>query len=72
MLFYYAVTNASALTLAAEERRWTRALPVGGIIGCIVLGLSLPAARVVGGTALLGVGSVVWLASTRRPAARAQ
>lgn len=64
VLFYYAVANASAFTLTADERRWPRAFPVLGLIGCATLGFSLPAASIIGGTALLTVGLIVWL--TRR------
>ena len=66
VLFYYAVANASAFTLTADERRWPRALPVLGLIGCVALGFSLPAASIIGGTVLLGIGAIVWLATTRR------
>ena len=61
VLFYYAVANASAFTLAAGERRWPRALAVVGLVGCVTLGFSLPAGSVIGGTVLLAVGAIVWL-----------
>ena len=61
VLFYYAVANASALTLTPDERRWPRSVPVLGLLGCVVLGFSLPAASVIGGTWLLGIGAIVWL-----------
>jgi APA family basic amino acid/polyamine antiporter len=60
VLFYYAVTNASAFTLAPAERRWPRALTVAGLIGCVGLGVALPPASVIGGTALIVAGAVVW------------
>ena len=66
VLFYYGVANASAFTLTAEERRWPRALPVLGLIGCIALGISLPLASIIGGTALLTTGAIVWLTRHRR------
>jgi APA family basic amino acid/polyamine antiporter len=65
VLFYYAVANASAFTLTAEERRWPRALPVIGLVGCAVLGFSLPFTSVAGGTALLVAGAFVWLVRDR-------
>lgn len=65
VLFYYAVANASAFTLTADERRWPRAAPVLGLIGCVVLGCSLPAASIIGGTVLLAVGGIVWLVRRR-------
>jgi len=66
VLFYYAVANASAFTLTPDERRWPRALPVLGLIGCVALGFSLPAASIIGGTVLLGIGAIAWIATTRR------
>jgi APA family basic amino acid/polyamine antiporter len=60
VLFYYGVTNASAFTLATDERRWPRAFAVLGLIGCLGLGISLPAASIMGGTVLLAVGALVW------------
>jgi APA family basic amino acid/polyamine antiporter len=66
VLFYYAVANASAFTLTADERRWPRALPVLGLIGCVALGFSLPTASIMGGTALLTIGAIVWLVRQRR------
>jgi basic amino acid/polyamine antiporter, APA family len=60
VLFYYAVANASAFTLTPAERRWPRALTVAGLIGCIGLGVALPAASVIGGALLLTAGAVVW------------
>lgn len=41
VLVYYAIANASALRLSREERRWPRALPVLGLVGCCALALSL-------------------------------
>jgi APA family basic amino acid/polyamine antiporter len=70
VLFYYSVANASAYTLTADERRWPRAIPVLGVVGCVALAFSLPAASIVGGLALLSIGAVVWLVRHRRRAAR--
>jgi APA family basic amino acid/polyamine antiporter len=61
VLAYYAITNASALTLSANERRWPRALAVLGLLGCVVLALSLPATSIVAGTVLLAAGAIAWL-----------
>jgi basic amino acid/polyamine antiporter, APA family len=70
VLFYYTVANTSAFTLTADERRWPRAVPVLGIVGCVALGFSLPAASVIGGATLLSIGAVAWLARRHlRPAA---
>ncbi len=65
VLFYYGVANASAFTLTATERRWPRALPVVGLIGCVALGFSLPAASIIGGVVLLAIGVILWLIRNR-------
>lgn len=59
-LGYYSLTNASAWTLTARERRWPRWVAGGGVVGCAVLALTLPIEAVLGGLALLALGSVVW------------
>jgi APA family basic amino acid/polyamine antiporter len=68
VLFYYAVANASAFTLAPTERRWPRALTVVGLIGCIGLGVALPLATVLGGCVLLASGACVWAVRSARRA----
>jgi APA family basic amino acid/polyamine antiporter len=59
VLVYYAVANASAWTLPAEHRRWPRALAALGLLGCIVLACTLPAATVLAGGAVLAAGVIV-------------
>lgn len=61
VLVYYAVTNAAAWTLNPDERRWPRALAVLGLLGCVVLALTLPVVSVVGGAILLTLGALVYL-----------
>jgi basic amino acid/polyamine antiporter, APA family len=61
VLTYYALTNAASWTLPADQRRWPRRLTVTGLLGCIVLALTLPREAVLGGILLLAVGSLVWL-----------
>lgn len=56
VLIYYAVANASAFTLRPEERRPRRAIPVIGLVGCVVLACALPLSAVLSGTTVLGVG----------------
>ena len=62
VLTYYAITNASAWTLAAEDRRWPRPLAGAGLVGCVVLAATLPTASVLIGLAVLAVGAAVWAA----------
>jgi basic amino acid/polyamine antiporter, APA family len=65
VLSYYAITNASALTLRPEQRRWPRVVAMAGLFGCLVLVLSLPVGVVLSGTAVLAVGVVVRLIGVR-------
>ena len=59
VLTYYAITNAAALTLTPQQRRWPRAIAVGGFVGCAALAVSLPWRIVVSGAAVLLVGVIV-------------
>ncbi|PZS36321.1 MAG: amino acid permease [Pseudonocardiales bacterium] len=56
VLLYYAIANSSAFTQPREHRRWPRALNVLGAAGCVVLALSLPAASLAAGAAVLASG----------------
>jgi APA family basic amino acid/polyamine antiporter len=56
VLIYYAVANASAFTLRPGEGRPARAIPVVGLVGCVVLGCALPLSSVLSGAAVLGLG----------------
>jgi len=64
VLGYYALTNASAWTLGSTERA-TRPVAAIGLVGCLVLALTLPSGAVIGGAALLIVGSVAWFMRRR-------
>src|SRR5206468_3122682 len=71
VLTYYAVTNASALTLAARERRWPRALAALGLAGCLVVAASLPGATAVRGVVVLACGLVLFAITRVRRRTRA-
>ncbi|RCG29989.1 amino acid permease [Sphaerisporangium album] len=60
VLVYYAIANASALTLSAAEGRPPRAIPVVGLAGCLLLAFSLPLSATLTGGAVLAAGLVVW------------
>lgn len=60
VLAYYAITNASALTLSSDERRWPRWIAATGVVGCVAFTASLPLASVIGGGAVLGLGAAVY------------
>lgn len=56
ILTYYAITNAAALTLGDDERRWPAAIAVVGLIGCVVLVAALPPSALLGGGVVLVAG----------------
>ena len=60
VLLYYAITNAAALRLEPAERRWPRGLALAGLLGCILLAFSLPAASVLGGGLVLLFGAALY------------
>ncbi|WP_089157440.1 APC family permease [Micromonospora sp. NBS 11-29] len=60
VLVYYAITNAAALTLG-RDRRLLAAL---GLVGCLVLAVSLPLPSVLAGFGVLALGAL-WYAVRR-------
>ncbi|MEP6696776.1 MAG: amino acid permease, partial [Pseudonocardiales bacterium] len=56
VLVYYALANAAAITQPADQRRWPRWLHATGVVGCLVLALSLPWRPVATGALLLLTG----------------
>ncbi|MFG3292938.1 APC family permease [Streptomyces sp. NPDC048179] len=60
VLAYYAVANASAWTLTADEGRPNRLIPVLGLAGCLVLAFALPVSSVVSGAAVLAFGAATY------------
>lgn len=58
VLVYYAIANAAAVTLPAQQRRWPRGLHILGIAGCAVLILTLPITALIAGIAVLVLGVV--------------
>jgi APA family basic amino acid/polyamine antiporter len=62
VLLYYAVTNASALTLRSEQRWRPRLVAWVGLVGCLLLAGTLPPIVVAVGSGLViasGVGYAV-------------
>lgn len=56
VLLYYLIANASAFRQRAEVRRYPRAIPVIGALGCLVLVNSLPVVASLIGTAVVIIG----------------
>jgi APA family basic amino acid/polyamine antiporter len=67
VLAYYAITNAAALSLPPDLRRLPRAVPVVGLVGCVVLAASLPLGSVAAGSAVLALGAALHAARRLRP-----
>ncbi|MFC8269158.1 APC family permease [Streptomyces cinereoruber] len=70
VLAYYAIANASALTLTPAEGRPARIIPFTGLVGCLVLAFALPRSSVLTGAAVLFVGAAAYgirRATTHRP-----
>jgi basic amino acid/polyamine antiporter, APA family len=66
VLVYYAIANASALTLRRDESRPPRAIAAGGLAGCALLAFSLPLSSVLAGGGLLAIGAAVYALRRRR------
>jgi APA family basic amino acid/polyamine antiporter len=66
VLVYYAVANASALTLRRDEGAPWRAIPVLGLAGCLLLAATLPRPAVLAGLAVFAVGGAVFAVQARR------
>jgi APA family basic amino acid/polyamine antiporter len=56
VLVYYAIANVSAYTQPAQDRRWPRVLNVAGLVGCVVLAVTLPPAAALAGAGVFAVG----------------
>ena len=65
VLVYYAITNASAFTLTAAERRWPRLLAAAGLVACLALAVALPGRVVIIGSIVLAIGAVVRAITSR-------
>jgi APA family basic amino acid/polyamine antiporter len=65
VLLYYAITNASALTLRAEQRRFPRWLAWLGLAGCLTLAFTLPPASIAVGAAALAGGLAFFVVRSR-------
>jgi len=66
VLLYYAIANAAAWTLELERRRWPKAVAALGLMGCVVIAVTLPLVAVLGGTALLMCGAAIYLVRRSR------
>ena len=58
ILIYYAVTNISALRLQPEKRRFSKVVPIAGLISCLGLAVFLPLEQWLWAVLLLALGIV--------------
>jgi basic amino acid/polyamine antiporter, APA family len=65
VLLYYALANASALTLSRSEHRPPRWLAALGLAGCLVLAANLPLASVIAGVIVVAVGALGYIVTRR-------
>lgn len=59
VLLYYAVANLAAWTQTGEHRRYPRVLQAVGLVGCVLLVLSLPPVTMLSGVVLIVAGVLV-------------
>ena len=71
VLTYYAVTNASALTLGDDEGRLPRMVPIAGLLGCVLLAVFMPIRSVEAGVIVSVVGVVYYVTRKMLLGARA-
>jgi basic amino acid/polyamine antiporter, APA family len=72
VLVYYAIANASAITLRRDERRWPRAFAIAGLTGCALLAFSLPWQSILESLVLLLAGAAVYAMRRQQRSSGAQ
>ncbi|MFI9505741.1 APC family permease [Nocardia sp. NPDC052566] len=65
VLVYYLIANLSAATLSTAESRPARWIPIVGAAGCVIVGLALPFASVLTGSAVLLIGAAWYVIRIR-------
>jgi APA family basic amino acid/polyamine antiporter len=71
VLVYYAIANASALTLNRDEGAPPKVVSGLGLALCLGLAATLPAQSVLAGLAVFAVGAAVWAVRHRPRGGRA-
>ena len=56
ILLYYSITNIAALKQPKKDRMYGKLIPIFGLIGCLVMSVSLPLNVILSGIGLLVVG----------------
>jgi APA family basic amino acid/polyamine antiporter len=70
VLIYYLVANVAAYTQSGENRRYPKALQLGGVLACAVLVVTLPAESVIAGLLMFAAGVAYRILRLRRGRAR--
>ncbi|MBX2939804.1 MAG: amino acid permease [Ferruginibacter sp.] len=58
ILLYYSITNVAALKQQKQDQKYGRLIPVLGLIGCLVMSVSLPFNVIITGAGLLLIGFI--------------
>lgn len=59
ILLYYSITNIAALKQPRKEQIYGRVIPICGLIGCLIMSISLPFNVIISGIGLLIMGFIV-------------
>ncbi len=57
VLVYYAIANASAWSLRPDEGRPPAVVPAAGLVGCVLLCVSVPTSSLIAGAIVVGLGA---------------
>jgi len=58
VLWYYALTNAAAIKLDPQRRRWPRSIAIIGLLGCVLVAFSLDARSIATAAAAIVLGLI--------------
>lgn len=59
ILLYYSITNIAALNQPKSDRLYNKLIPIFGLLGCLVMSVSLPVNVIISGVGLLAVGFIL-------------
>lgn len=59
ILLYYSITNIAAIKQPKSERMYGRLIPIFGLLGCLIMSVSLPLNVIISGIGLLITGFVI-------------
>jgi len=65
ILIYYAITNASAISLPKAKRLWPRYFAGVGLISCLLLALSLPLQSLIVGGIVITAGVIIYFTKSK-------